>query len=89
MTMELYFIDHKKRTLSRFAIIGNLPALLDILQLLIDSCTSGLENVTARDPETGNHYSPAAITARYGMRKRSFMERMNNVKTYNLPEVEA
>ena len=89
MILELYFIDHKQRTLSRFAIIDNLPALLDILQLVMDSCTCGLANVTARDPETGNHYSPAAITARYGMRKRSFLERMNNVKTYSLPEVEA
>lgn len=82
--LELYFIDRKGKTLQRFAIVDNLPGLLDILQLLIDSRIGGLEDVTARDIVTGNYYSPGKIAAHYGMRKRSFAEKLDNVKTYNL-----
>ena len=84
--LELYFIDRKGKTLQRFAIVDNLPGLLDILQLLIDSRAGGLEDVTARDIETGNYYSPAKIAAHYNMRKRSFDEKLANVKTYTLEE---
>lgn len=82
--LELYFIDRKGKTLQRFAIVDNVPGLLDILQLLIDSRNGGLTDVTARDIVTGNYYNVGAIAAHYGMRKRTFDEKLADVKTYNL-----
>ena len=84
-TLELYLVNHEKKTLSRFAIVDNMPGLLDILQILADTRDNGLENVIGRDPENGNCYNVAAIAAHYGMRRRSFDERLQNVKTYTLP----
>ena len=86
--LELYFVDRKGKTLQRFAIVDNLPGLLDILQIVLDSCTGGLSDVTARDIVTGKYYSPAKIAAHFGMRKRSFDEKLANVKTYTLEDME-
>ena len=82
--LELYFIDRERKKLFRFAIVDNMPGLLDILQIVLDSRTGSLEDVTARDIVTGNYYKPAAIAARYGMRKRTFDEKLADVKTYDL-----
>lgn len=85
LPVELYFVDNVKKTLSRFAITDNLPGLLDILQLVIDSHTSGLEDVVILDPaRPGKVASAARIGEYYGLRKRSFDEKLDNVKTYNL-----
>ena len=54
--LELYFIDRKSKTLQRFAIVDNMPGLLDILQIVLDSRIGGLEDVTAHDIVTGNYY---------------------------------
>ena len=82
--LELYFIDRKGKTLQRFAIMDNMPGLLDILQIVLDSRKGGLVDVTARDIVTGNYYNTDAIAAHYGMRKRSFDEKLKNIKTYTL-----
>ena len=82
--LELYFVDHGKRTLSRFAKTDYLAGLLDILQLVLDSRTSGLDNVVIMDPaRPGRAASAARIATHYGMRRRSFDEKLANVKTYD------
>lgn len=84
LPIELYFVDNAKKTLSRFAITDNLSGLLDILQIILDSCENGLKNVVILDPaRPGKVASAAQIGEYYGLRKRSFDEKINNIKTYN------
>lgn len=88
LPVELYFVDHDKKTLSRFAITDNLPGLLDILQLVCD-CMSGLDNVVILDPaRPGKIASAAKIAAHYGLRKRTFDEKLNDVRTWTIPGAE-
>ena len=88
--VELFFKDDIKKTLSRFAIVDNLPDLLDLLQIVLDSCVSGLDNVVILDPlRPGKAASAAAIAAHYGMRKRSFSEKLDNVRTWSVENAEA
>lgn len=83
--VELYFADNEKKTLSRFAITDNLPGLLDILQLVLDGCMSGLDDVVILDPlRPGKAANAARIAAHYGLRKRSFDEKLNNVQTWTI-----
>lgn len=89
LPVELYLKDDVKKTLSRFAITDNLPGLLDILQIVLDTCTTGLDNVVILDPlRPGKAASAAAIAAHYGMRKRSFAEKLDNVRTWSASETE-
>ena len=82
--LELYFVDNVKKTLSRFAKTDNLPGLLDILQLVLDGCVSGLDDVVILDPlRPGKYANAARVGAYYGLRKRTPDERLRNVKTYN------
>lgn len=75
--------------MSRFAIVDNLPGLLDLLQIVLDTCNSGLDNVVILDPlRPGKAASAAAIAAYYGMRKRSFNEKLENVRTWSASERE-
>lgn len=54
----------------------------DVLQYILDSC-SGLEEFMIWDTETNRVYKMLDIAmGQLGMRKRTFEERMNNVKTY-------
>lgn len=86
--LELYFVDKVKKTLSRFAKTDNLPGLLDILQLVLDSCISGLDDVVILDPlRPGKYASAARVAAFYGLRKRTPNERLRDVKTYNAEAV--
>lgn len=81
----LYFRDNDKKTLSRFALADNLPGMLDILQIVLDTCVNALADVVILDPLRPDKYAEAAlVAAHYNMRKRNFNERMNNTKTYNL-----
>lgn len=87
--VELFFKDDAKKTLSRFAITDNLPGLLDILQIVLDTCTTGLDNVVILDPlRPSKAASAAAIAAHYDMRKRSFSEKLDNVQTWSVENVE-
>jgi len=89
LPVELYLKDDVKKTLSRFAITDNLPGLLDILQLVLDTCTTGLADVVILDPSRpGKAASGAKIAAHYGMRKRSFDERLDKVRTWTIKETE-
>ena len=87
-TLVLYFIDFQKKTLSRFGVVDNLPGLLDIFQILLDSCTTGLSEVTAHDVANDRYLNAAKIAEYYGMRKRTFDEKLSDVKTYNLEVTE-
>ena len=83
--LELYFIDHEKKALYRFGKADNMPGLLDIMQIVLDSCTSGLDDVVILDPlRPGKAASAARVAAHYGLRRRSFDEKLRDVKTYNL-----
>ena len=87
--VELYLKDDSKKTLSRFAITDNLSGLLDLLQIVLDSCVSGLDDVVILDPlRPGKAASGAKIAAHYGMRKRSFYEKLDNVRTWSVENVE-
>ena len=89
LPVELYLKNDVKKTLSRFAIVDNLPGLLDILQLVLDTCNSGLDDVVILDPSRpGKAASAAAIAAHYGMRKRSFAEKLDNVRTWTIDNAE-
>lgn len=89
LPVELYLKNDVEKTLSRFAIVDNLSGLLDILQLVLDTCTTGLDNVVILDPSRpGKAASAAAIAAHYGMRKRSFSEKLDNVRTWTINETE-
>lgn len=89
LPVELYLKDDAKKTLSRFAIVDNLPGLLDILQLVLDTCTTGLDDVVILDPSRpGKAASGAAIAAHYSMRKRSFAEKLDNVRTWTIDNAE-
>ncbi len=89
LPVELYLKDDAKKTLSRFAIVDNLPGLLDILQLVLDTCTTGLDDVVILDPSRpGKAASGAKIAAHYGMRKRSFAEKLDNIQTWSVENVE-
>lgn len=89
LPVELYLIDRAGKTLQRFAITDNLPGLLDILQIVIDSSINGLEDVAILDPaRPGMIGNAARIAAHYGLRKRSFDEKLNNVRTWTIPEME-
>ena len=81
----LCFVDNKKRTLSRFAVVDNLPDMLDIFQLILDTCVDGLDSVTGLDDSRpGKMLNASRVAARYGLRRRSFDERLENVRTYTL-----
>lgn len=83
--LELYFIDNEKKTLSRFAKTDYLAGLLDILQIVLDSSINGLDDVAIIDPARPGMYASAArVSARYGLRRRSFDEKLRDVKTYDL-----
>ena len=82
--VELYFANMEKKTLSRFAIVDNMPDLLDILQLVLDGCTTGLDDVIGLDTLSGRYFKTAPLAARHGMRKRTFDEKLSDVKTYSL-----
>lgn len=83
--LELYFVDNVKKTLSRFAKTDNLPGLLDILQLVLDGCVSGLDDVAILDPlRPGKYANAARVAAFYGLRKRTFDEKLKNIVTYKL-----
>lgn len=87
LPVELYFANHDKKTLSRFAITDNLPGLLDILQLVIDGFTGGLDNVVILDPaRPGKAASASRIANFYGLRRRSFDEKLKNIRTWTIPE---
>ena len=89
LPVELYLKDDARKTLSRFAIVDNLPDMLDLLQIVLDSCVSGLDNVVILDPlRPGKAASAAASAAHYGMRKRSFSEKLDNVRTWSVENVE-
>lgn len=89
LPVELYLKDDVKKTLSRFAIVDNLSGLLDILQLVLDTCTTGLDDVVILDPSRpGKAASGARIAAHYGMRKRSFAEKLDNVRTWTIDNAE-
>ena len=83
----LYFRDNEKKALYRFAIVDNLPALLDVAQLVMDTRDNALADVIALDPARPGMFADVArIAAHYGMRKRTFSEKLENVKTYTIPE---
>lgn len=82
--VELYFLDREKMTKSRFAIVDNMPGLLDVLQLVLDSCTTGLADVAGLDTLTGRMFRVDTLAARHGMRKRTFDERMEGKRVYSL-----
>ena len=87
LPVELYFANHDKKTLSRFAITDNLPGLLDILQLVIDSFSCSMDDVIILDPaRPGKVASAARIVDFYGLRRRSFDEKLNNIRTWTIPE---
>jgi hypothetical protein len=89
LPVELYFIDHAGKTLQRFAITDNLPGLLDILQLVLDGSKNGLDDVAILDPaRPGMIGNAARIAAHYGLRKRSFDEKLDNIRTWTIPETE-
>jgi len=82
--IELYYVNREKEVLYRFAIVDNLPGLLDILQLVLDGCTTGLDDVVGLDTLSGKYFKVAPLAARHGMRKRTFYEKLDNIKTYSL-----
>ena len=83
--VELYFKNDAKKTLSRFAIVDNLPGMLDLLQIVLDSSVSGLSDVVGLDPAVpGKYINCARLADHYGLRKRNFYERIKNVKTYQI-----
>ena len=85
--VELYFINRAARTLSRFAITDNLPGLLEILQIVADTRDAALDDVAILDPlRPGKIGSAARIGAHYGIRKRTFSEKLDNVQTWTIPE---
>lgn len=89
LPVELCFIDHVGKTLQKFAITDNLPGLLDILQIVIDSSKNGLEDVAILDPaRPGMIGNAARIAAHYGLRKRSFDEKLDNIRTWTIPDME-
>lgn len=82
--LELYFVDHIGKTLQRFAKTDYLEGLLDLLQIVLDTSKNGLDDVVILDPlRPGKAASAARVAAYYGMRKRTFYERLENVTTYN------
>lgn len=84
--VELFFADHEKKALYRFAIVDNLPGLLDIAQIVLDSCVTGLKNVYGLEPVSEKLFSVEKLAEKYGLRKRNFDEKLDNVKTYTIPE---
>lgn len=83
--LELYFVNNEKRTMSRFAKADYLAGLLDILQLVLDSSVNGLDDVVIIDQaRPGKVASAARVAAYYGLRRRTFDEKLNDVKTYSL-----
>lgn len=85
----LFFRDREKLALYRFALADSLPGMLDILQMVLDTCTAGLADTVILDPlRPGKYAEASAVAAHYGMRKRSFDERMTNTKTYTIGGIE-
>lgn len=83
--LELYFINYDKKEMYRFAITDNLFGLLDLLQYVADSSTSGLESVAIRCTVRKRSFVAAKLAEHYNIRKRSFDERMKNIRTWTLP----
>lgn len=83
--LELYFMDRENKKLFRFGKTDYLEGLLDILQIVVDSCSGGLADVVILDPgRSGKMASAARVADCYGLRKRTFDEKIRNVKTYKL-----
>lgn len=83
----LYIRSEEQKALFRFAITDNLPGLLDILQYCIDSMTDGLANIVIIDPLLPGKYAEgSAVGAHYGIRKRTFQEKLDDIKTYTIKE---
>ena len=61
-----------------------LKRFLSFMQYAIDNC-SRVEEFTLINPRNGNTYDAYMMaTMLYGVRKRTFDERMNNVQTYSI-----
>ena len=86
MTIEIYLLDHEKKTASRIGIADNDPGVLEILQYLIDGMDS-LDNVGLYSPEKNQLFNVAKVVEVTGLRKRNLDERLRNVPTWTIPDL--
>lgn len=84
MTIEIYLLDHSKRTASRIGVSDHDEGMMEILQYLIDGM-GNLDSVGLYAPDNDRWYSTAKVAKVTGIRKRTFDERLDNVPTWRLP----
>lgn len=88
MTIEIYLLDHEKKTQSRIGVADYDAGVLEILQYLIDGM-GNLDKVALYSPDKDKYFSTSKVIEVTGLRKRTFDERLRNVPTWIIPEVRA
>ena len=89
--IEIYLIDRKGKTLQRIGMSDYDEGILGILQMLIDGM--GAEqfdnDVALKHLESGKFLTGENLKLmreRYGLRKRTFEEKLANVQTWTIPD---
>ena len=82
--LEIYLVDHEKEQLFRVGYTDNIPGLLGILQMMIDGITDFDNRVVVKNTETGHLLNLDRIQKETGLRKRTFQEKLDDVKTWKL-----
>ena len=83
--VEFYFLDHEKKGMYKAAAFDNKERCFNFIQFLIDCMESEKafdENIAIIDTATGAYLSPQKIRVKYGFRKRTSEEKLNDVKTW-------
>lgn len=81
--IEIYLLDHEKKTASRIGMADHDDGVLEILQYLIDSMGS-LDDVGLYSPEKDRWFNVAKVVEHTGLRRRTFDEKLANHKTWTI-----
>ena len=88
--VEIYLVDHKGKTLQRIGKSDYDEGIMQILQMLIDGMGAEQfdDHVALKHPSgrimTGQ--SLKRVREKYGLRKRTFEEKLANVQTWTIPD---
>ena len=90
--VEIYLVDHKGKTLQRIGMSDYDDGILGILQMLIDGMGEEQfdNDVALKHLESGKFLTGENLKKmreKYGLRKRTFDEKLKKIKTWKLKEV--
>lgn len=84
-TMEFLSLKKEENKMLIWCTTNDSKVFVNFTQYLIDN-VKGLENFILHDIESNSYYSFLRFINRYGMRKRTFHERLDGITTGTLKE---